>query len=74
MSRLPQVNPRKLIAALKRAGFTEYDQEGSHLVLVNKEQDLQTTVPVHSGDVGRGLLKKILKQARLSEDVFRKLL
>jgi predicted RNA binding protein YcfA (HicA-like mRNA interferase family) len=68
------VNVRKLVNALKRAGFEEYDQIGSHLILVNEEEDLQTSVPIHSGDIGRGLLKKILKQARLSEEDFRELL
>jgi len=74
MSRLPQVNARKLVIALKHIGFEEFDQHGSHLILVNKKLDLQTSVPIHSGDVGRGLLKKILKQALLSEEEFRKLL
>ncbi len=74
MSRLPQVNARKLINALKQAGFVEHDQIGSHLILVNEEADLQTSVPIHSGDIGRGLLKKILKQAQLTEDQFRDLL
>ena len=74
MNRLPQVNPRKLIDALKKAGFEEYNQKGSHLILVDEERDLQTSVPMHSGDVGRGLLKKILKQAELTEEEFRGLL
>lgn len=74
MSRLPQVNARELIAALKRAGFEEYDQIGSHMILVNEEENIQTTVPVHSGDIGRGLLKKILKQAKITEEEFREFL
>jgi predicted RNA binding protein YcfA (HicA-like mRNA interferase family) len=74
MSRLPQVNARELVSALKRAGFEEYDQIGSHLILVNENEDLQTSVPIHSGDIGRGLLKKILKQAGLTEEEFRELL
>jgi len=74
VTRLPQVNPRKLVNALKKAGFEEYDQKGSHLILVDEEKNLQTSVPIHSGDVGRGLLKKILKQAGISEEEFRELL
>ena len=74
MSRLPQVNPRRLVGVLKKAGFIEYDQEGSHLILVDESRNLQTSVPMHSGDVGRGLLKKILKQAKLTEEDFRELL
>ena len=74
MTRLPQVKPRKLIRALEKAGFAQTGQIGSHVMLANELRDLQTSVPMHSGDVGRGLLKKILKQAELSEDEFRKLL
>jgi len=74
MGRLKQIKARELVAALKRAGFEEHDQTGSHLILVNEEEDLQTSVPIHGGDVGRGLLKKILKQANLTEEEFRELL
>jgi predicted RNA binding protein YcfA (HicA-like mRNA interferase family) len=68
------VRPRELINALKRNGFVETEQIGSHRILIDEKRDLQTSVPMHPGDVGRGLLKKILKQAELTEDEFRKLL
>ena len=76
MGRLRQVKPRELVNALKQIGFEEHDQQpkGSHLVLVNEERNLQTLVPIHKGDVGRGLLKKILKQAGLTEEEFKNLL
>ena len=74
MSRLRQIKPRELVNALKQAGFEEYNQRGSHLILVDEERDIQTSVPMHSGDIGRGLLKKILKQAKLTEEEFKELL
>jgi predicted RNA binding protein YcfA (HicA-like mRNA interferase family) len=74
MTRLRQVKPRELIRALKKAGFEETDQIGSHVILVDEGRNLQTSVPMHPGDVARGLLKKILKQAELTEDQLRKLL
>lgn len=74
MTRLRQVKPRELVAALKRAGFSQLKQIGSHLYLVDEVRDLQTCVPMHSGDVARGLLKQILKQARLTEDDLQDLL
>lgn len=73
MTRLPQVDAVKLIRALKRAGFVEHEQRGSHLTLKNPNGH-RTTVPVHGGDVKRGLLKQILKQAGLSEKEFHELL
>lgn len=74
MSRLPQVRPREFINALKRKGFRYVKQEGSHYILVDERRDLQTSVPIHPGDIGRGLLKKILRQAEISEEEFRELL
>jgi predicted RNA binding protein YcfA (HicA-like mRNA interferase family) len=72
--RLPTVDATRLVRALKRAGFVEGDQRGSHLTLWNPHTATQTTVPMHGGDVKRGLMKQILKQAGLSEAEFRKLL
>ena len=74
MSRLPQVRPRQVVSVLKRKGFVDAGYDGSHRILVQEERDLQTSVPIHPGDVGRGLLKKILRQAEISEEEFRKLL
>lgn len=74
MSRLPTVTPHKVVKALLRAGFFEDHQHGSHLTLYNPTTDRQTVVPMHAGDLHRGLLKGILKQAGLSEDEFRGLL
>ena len=71
MTRLPQVDAARLIRALKRAGFFEHEQHGSHLTLRHPD-GRRTTVPVHGGDVKRGLLKQILNQAGLSEQEFRK--
>jgi predicted RNA binding protein YcfA (HicA-like mRNA interferase family) len=65
---------RQLVAALKRAGFHEHRQTGSHLHLWHPAKQLLTTVPMHARDLGRPLVKGSLKQAQLSEDELRKLL
>ncbi|HUP23214.1 MAG TPA: type II toxin-antitoxin system HicA family toxin [Thermoanaerobaculia bacterium] len=41
MSRLPSLRARELIAALKRSGFVESHQRGSHLYLYHPDQRLQ---------------------------------
>jgi predicted RNA binding protein YcfA (HicA-like mRNA interferase family) len=74
MSRLPTVKPREAVAALKKAGFLEHHQRGSHLYLWHPAKHRMTSVPMHPGDLHRGLLKAILKQADLSEAEFRELL
>ena len=60
--------------ALKRAGFIEVGQKGSHLLLEHIRDKRLTTVPIHGGDVKRGLMKAILKQAGISEKEFRMLI
>ena len=67
MSRLPVLTPRELVAALKRAGFVEHRQRGSHLFLRHSATDLPMMVPIHARDLKRGTLKGILKQAGLTE-------
>lgn len=74
MSRLPAVRPRELVAALERAGFVRHHQKGSHLYLWYPERSRMTVVPMHPGDVHRGLLRTILKQADLTEAEFLDLL
>ncbi|HEV2417719.1 MAG TPA: type II toxin-antitoxin system HicA family toxin [Terriglobia bacterium] len=41
----PVLRPKKLVAALKRAGFYEVRQSGSHLQL--KRGNFLVTVPMH---------------------------
>ena len=74
MSRLPNVTPRQMINALHRAGFQDERQIGSHFYLFHPTKNLRTGVPMHPGDLDRSLMKRILKQADLTEDEFRKLL
>lgn len=67
MSRLPTLTPRRLVAALKKAGFVEDRQRGSHLVLRHSD-GRQTLVPMHARDLPRGTTKAILSQADITED------
>lgn len=74
MPQLPILKPRELIAALEKAGFGIVRQKGSH-VRLQHEDGRVVTVPVHAGqDIGRGLLRKILRDAELSRDEFAGLL
>jgi len=74
MTRLPTVLPKDVLAALQRAGFVEDHQTGSHVVLRHPLTKNRTVVAIHSRDLPRSTLKKILKQAGLTEDEFRDLL
>ena len=63
------LTPREVIAKLKRAGFQEVRQTGSHLFLRHPDGRL-TFVAMHRGDIPRGTMRKILKQANLTEEQF----
>jgi len=59
------MNSKELIRTLKADGWIEKTQKGSHLQLVHPVKPGKVTVPVHSGDIPRGTLNSIFKQAGL---------
>ncbi len=69
MTKLPSVSGERLIRALKRAGFVELRQKGSHVSLERKTTDhvYRTVVPLHS-TLARGTLAKIVKQAGITPE------
>lgn len=71
--RVPQITARELVAFLKRQGFVEERQSGSHLTLRHSERRLSVTVPLHGGcDIGRGLAARALRDAGFTvEDYLR---
>ena len=73
--KLPRVDCQDLVRALKRAGFVEQRQRGSHLHLRRESDGKRVTVPVHKGrTVPTGTLRAILRDANISIDEFRELL
>ena len=74
MARLPNVSAKDLIRALEEAGFLRSRQKGSHVSLRHPGTKRTTVVPMHTGDLKRSLLKKIIQDAGLTEDDFRELL
>lgn len=74
MVRLKNLRPKEVIAALKQGGFIEHHQTGSHLFLWNANKKLMTMIAMHPGDLPRPILKKIIKQAGMTEKEFGELL
>ena len=54
-----------VIKLLKKDGWVESSQKGSHLQLEHPFKKGKVTVPVHSGDIPKGTLNSIMKQAGL---------
>jgi len=73
--RLPRIDCRKLILVLKRAGFEEQRQRGSHLTMRRPSDGRRVTVPVHEGrTTPLGTLRAILRDADISVVEFQELL
>ena len=75
MSRLPQVKPREMIAALQRSGFVIVRTKGSHHFMVHRDDPKRwATVAMHPGDLPPRDVQDILKRAKLSRSEFLMLL
>ena len=74
MPKLPIVKSRKLIKVLQKLEFVEIRQKGSHKFFYREKDNKATVVPIHTKDIGRGLLRKILNEIDLSPDEFINLL
>jgi predicted RNA binding protein YcfA (HicA-like mRNA interferase family) len=69
--KLPVLKAKEVVQALLRAGFYIHHQTGSHARLFHRMQpELCVTVPIHAKDIPHSLLKRILKQAALTEEEF----
>jgi predicted RNA binding protein YcfA (HicA-like mRNA interferase family) len=76
MARLPAVSGRRVIQALRRAGFAVDRIVGSHHVMVYPGDPTRTVVvPAHSArDLKPGTLRAIIRQAGFTPDQFAELL
>lgn len=59
------MSPKEIIKLLKKNGFEEVGQNGSHVKLKNLETGRTVIVPYHSKDLKKGMEQAILKQAGL---------
>ena len=71
MTRLPVLHGKEIIKTLEKIGYKLSSQRGSHIRLKCPGKK-SVTVPNHI--VGRGLLRKILRDANLTPNTFNNLL
>lgn len=68
MPKLPVLTGKTVINALEKIGFQAVRQKGSH-VQMEREDGRLVTIPVHAGKtIGKGLLRKILRDAELTKE------
>ena len=56
---------RDVLVVLKKDGWIATKQKGSHLQLIHPAKKGKVTLPIHGGDIPKGTLNAILKQAGL---------
>ena len=71
---LPVLKPREVVIALERAGFEVRKQTGSHVIMYKSGIRRPISVPQHPGDLPRGTLRAIIREAGLTKEEFLKLL
>ncbi|MBO8183250.1 MAG: type II toxin-antitoxin system HicA family toxin [Archaeoglobus sp.] len=63
-----------MIKALSKLGFQIVRQKGSHVIMKHPDGRV-TVIPVHKGEeLGRGILREIIKDAKVNKEEFLKLL
>lgn len=68
MSSIPSLKLREIVALLKKEGFVELRQVGSHLHLYHPIRKLRATVPMHHKDLKRKTFLSILRQANIRKE------
>ena len=67
--KLPRVGGESPLRALKRLGFEEQRQKGSHVHLKRETDGRRLTVPIHKGrTIPPGTLRAILRDAEITID------
>jgi predicted RNA binding protein YcfA (HicA-like mRNA interferase family) len=67
-SKQPVINSKDLVKKLEKKGFFFVRQSGSHAIYQNSE-GIKTTIPIHGKkDLGKGLLKQIMKDTGLTNE------
>lgn len=75
MSRLPVVSGEKAVKCFEKRGYVVVRQKGSHIRMWHKSDRSKKplTIPKHKV-LGKGLLRKLLRDAEISVEKFRELL
>ena len=71
--RLPVVSGLDAVKAFTKAGWTAIRQHGSHVIMTKPGYDITLSVPQHR-ELKRGLMARLVKDAGLTIEEFRKLL
>ncbi len=72
MSRLTIISSKAMAKILESLGFQEIRQKGSHKIFGHEDGRI-TVIPFHGEDLGRGLIRKILKDIDITVEEYERL-
>lgn len=73
MPKLVVISGKDMCKILEKIGFIKIHQKGSHIRYKHQDGRI-TVVPIHGNeDLGKGLLREILNQIRLSKEEYEEL-
>ena len=72
MSRLPVVSGREAAKAFEKDGWTLVRWRGSHMILTKEGKEATLSIPDHR-ELGRGLLRSLIRDAGLTVEGFNRL-
>lgn len=65
MSKLTLASSKDMVKILEKLGFDEIRQKGSHKSF-RHDDGRMTVIPFHDEDLGRGLIRKILRDIEIT--------
>ena len=68
--KLPIVKPKELVRVLDSMGCIEKRHTGSHKIFYYPRLQKIISVPIHTKDIKKGLLRAIIKELELSLEEF----
>lgn len=74
MSGLPRISGREVVKALRKIGYEQDRQRGSHIILRQTAQPHRRVVVPDHHEVAKGTLRAIIRQVGLTIDEFKALL
>ncbi len=70
MPKLPSFRPREVVKKLRKLGFIEHHQVGSHLTMKHPDTKHRAVVPMHLKDLKKGTLLSLLREAGIEKEKF----
>lgn len=71
---MPKVyTPKQVLSKLKKIGFIEDRQAGSHKILFEPETKRRAVIPFHLKELPKGTMSSILREAQISKEEFEKI-